>query len=209
MKKNEIKLIVTISVALAATIALIYLWVLNVPIDKTNVLKGMSFGLSITTAFWIFYFYWGWRVRPFSYIFYRPNLNGTWSGKLYSDWKDDKGNTIPAKEFHIVIRQSFHRIHFTTFTDGFVGTSYAETFRLDKDEGLKNVAYLFIKDTSQTSSSSIHEGATELRLIESNPRLLEGKYFSSQKTNGKIEVSFIAENHVDSFQDASGLKGNG
>ncbi len=209
MKKNELKLIVTISVILAVTIAFIYLWVLSIPVDTKNVLKGMSFGLSTTTTFWLFYFYWGWKIYPFSFIFYRPNLNGTWSGQLYSDWKDDHGDTTPAKEFHIVIRQSFYRIHFTTFTDSFVGTSYAETFRLDKDEGLKNIAYLFIKDTSQASNSSIHEGATELRLIESNPRILEGKYFSSQKTNGEIKVNFIAKNHVDSFQDASGLNING
>jgi hypothetical protein len=48
-----------------------------------------------------------------------------------------------------------------------------------------------------------------LRFIESNPKKLEGKYWSNQKTNGKIAVSFISKKIVDSFNDAKSLNNNG
>lgn len=208
MKKDELKLIVTISIALATVIGLIYITLLGEMFNLFDVLKGLSFGISFTTLFWAFFFSYGWRVCGLSQIFYRPNLAGTWSGTLKSDWKDENGRGIDPIEFYIVIRQSFLRIHFTTFTDTFIGTSYSETLSLKKETGLKNVAYLYRKETSQDDDMHLREGATELRLIDSKPRKLEGKYWSNIKTNGNIQVSFISKDIVDSYNDAKALKNN-
>lgn len=205
MKKDELKLIVTISIAIATAIGVTYIIILNKTFNISNGLRAISFGITSTTLFWAFYFSYGWKFWAFNKIFYRPNLSGTWSGILKSDWKNENGEKIGDIEFYIVIRQSFLRIHFTTFTDSFIGTSYSETLSLKKETGLKNVAYLYRKETSQDDDEFLQEGATELRLINSNPRKLEGKYWSNQKTNGKIDVSFISEEIVDSFNDAKSL----
>ena len=139
-------------------------------------------------------------------IFYRPNLNVTWSGKLISDWKDENGNSIAPLDFFIVVRQSFIRIHFTTFTEAFVGISYAETFSLDKETGLKNIAFLYRKDTSQSNDDILKEGATELRLILlDKDKRMEGKYWSNTKTQGSINVDFVNNKQVDSFAGAKKL----
>ena len=188
MKKDELKLIVTISIAIATVIGVTYMISLNKTFNISNGLKAISFGITSTTLFWAFYFSYGWKFWAFNKIFYRPNLSGTWSGILKSDWKNENGEKIGDIEFYIVIRQSFLRIHFTTFTDSFIGTSYSETLSLKKETGLKNVAYLYRKETSQDDDEFLQEGATELRLINSNPRKLEGKYWSNQKTNGKIDL---------------------
>lgn len=208
MKKDELKLIVTISITLAILVGVIYLLVLDLGFDLSNGVRAASFGISITTIFWTFYFSFGWRLWGFNWIFYRPNLQGTWSGVLKSDWKNKKGKKVSDIEFYIVVRQSFLRIHFTTFTDSFIGTSYSETFSLKKEIGLKNVAYLYRKETSQEDNKVLQEGATELRLIDSNPRELEGKYWSNQKTKGKIKVRFVSNTIVDSFNDAKSLQNN-
>lgn len=208
MKKDELKLIVTISIAIATVIGLAYVMILNKPLYISNGIRAISFGITCTTFFWAFYFSYGWKLWAFKKIFYRPNLNGTWCGILKSDWKNKSGEKIGDIEFYIVIRQSFLRIHFTTFTNSFIGTSYSETLSLKKEIGLKNVAYLYRKETSLDDNEFLQEGATELRLINSNPRKLEGKYWSNQKTNGKIEVSFISKKIVDSFNDAKSLKNN-
>jgi len=205
MKKDELKLIVTISIAIATVIGVTYIIVLNKTFNISNGLRAISFGITSTTLFWAFYFSYGWKFWAFNKIFYRPNLSGTWSGILKSDWKNENGDKIGDIEFYIVIRQSFLRIHFTTFTDSFIGTSYSETLSLKKETGLKNVTYLYRKETSQDDDEFLQEGATELRLINSNPRKLEGKYWSNQKTNGKIDVSFISKEIVDSFNDAKSL----
>lgn len=209
MKKEELKIIVSISIGLALILAILYLTYNKLELNLENGIRATSLGLSATTLFWTFHFSWGWKLPLLNKIFYRPNLNGTWCGELVSDWKDESGNTIAPKEFFIVIRQSFLKIHFTTFTDNFVGVSYSETFYLSKDRGLKNVAYLFRKDTSQNNDEILREGATELRLIEANLNRLEGKYWSNRKTNGTIKVEFVKNIHVDSFEEALKLKSNG
>ncbi|MBK9457702.1 MAG: hypothetical protein IPO24_20035 [Bacteroidetes bacterium] len=119
---------------------------------------GKLFYHCFNAFFWTFYFTYGWTFWPFNKLFYRPNINGTWAGKLISDYKDENGNSIPPIDFYIVIRQSFIRIHFTTLTKDFVGLSYAETFTLDKDTGLKSIAYLYRKDTSQLDDNTLREG---------------------------------------------------
>jgi hypothetical protein len=205
MKKSEIKLIITISIALATILGVSYILISNQEFNLKNGLKALSFGISVCTFFWTFYFSFGWKIWGFRKIFYQPNLNGTWGGILKSDWKNEKGEGIDDIEFYIIIRQSFLRIHFTTFTSSFIGLSYSETFSLDKDIGLKNVAYLYRKETSYDEDEYLQEGATELRFIESTNKILEGKYWSNRKTNGKIMVSYISNKKIDSFSDAQNL----
>jgi len=208
MKKEELKIIVSISIGLALILAILYLTYNELELNLENGIRSISLGITATTLFWTFYFSFGWKLPLLNKIFYRPNLNGTWYGTLISDWEDENGNIIDPKDFFIVIRQSFLRIHFTTFTDNFVGISYSETFSLSKERGIKNVAYLFRKDTSQNNNEILQEGATELRLIEALERKLEGKYWSNRKTNGTIKVKFINSIHVDSFEEAIKLKTN-
>lgn len=207
MKKEELKLIVYISISAAAILTIIYLGLFaNDKFEMMNVYRGISFSITAITFFWTFYFSLGWKLCLLNKLFYRPNLNGTWIGQLSSDWTDENGTIISPIEFFIVIRQSFLRIHFTTFTKEFVGLSYAETFSLDKDTGLKTVAYMYRKDTSQINEDSLREGAAELRLILSeDAKRLEGKYWSNTKTQGKISVSFINHQQVDSFESAKKL----
>lgn len=202
MKKEELSKIVYMSIAISATLTLIYLFYIK-KYDLISFYRGVSFSISFVTIFWTFYFSYGWKFWGLSKIFYRPNLNGTWKGQIVSDWKDEQGFTIPPKEIYIVIRQNFLRIHFTTFTDSFVGYSYSETFNLKKETGLKNVAYLYRKDTSQNNDADLREGATELRLIyDSNFKKLDGKYWTNTKTQGRITVEFLSKAHLDSFESA-------
>lgn len=207
MKKDEFKLIVTISVAFSVIIGCIYLLLLKCKFDHIHVFRAISFGLTLTTFFWSFYIIYGWKLPLINLIFYRPNINGTWSGKLVSDWKDENGNVKPPIDFYVVIRQTFLDIHFTTFTKDFIGRSYSENFRLSKETGLKNVVYLYSRDTSQNINGFIQEGGSELRLVESlNSKILEGKYWTNNKTQGTIKVYFLCKEHVDSFYEAENLK---
>jgi len=202
MKKNELNKIIYISIAISALLTLAYLFI-NRSYALIALFRGVSFSITAVTLFWTFYFAYGWKLWGFNRIFYRPNLNGTWKGFIISDWRDADGNTVPPREIYIVIRQNFLRIHFTTFTDTFVGYSYSETFNLKKETGLKNVAYLYRKDTSQSNEDDLREGATELRLINDNKfKKLDGKYWTNTKTQGKISIEFFNENHVDSFESA-------
>ncbi len=207
LKKEELKNIVFISIALAAIIAVIYLYTLSSDLTLPYIGRAVSFGITLTTLFWTYYFTTGWKWKISNWIFYRPNINGTWSGTIISDYVDTNGNKVPPIEFYIVIRQSFIKLHFTTFTKDFVGVSYSETFALNEDKGLKNVAYLYKKDSTQSNDEHLREGATELRLIlGKDEKILEGKYWSNSKTQGTVSVTQISEKHVDSFTNAKKIE---
>lgn len=205
MTKEEINKIIYISIAISACFTLCYLIYIE-KYDLITFYRGASFSITLTTLFWWFYFTYGWKICILNNIFYRPNLNGTWKGSLKSDWIDEKGNKIPAKEIYLVIRQNFLKIHFTTFTNTFIGYSYSETFSLNKETGLKNISYLYRKDTSILNDEDLREGAAELRLIyDKNFKKLVGKYWTNTKTQGKITVEFFNENHIDSYESAEKL----
>lgn len=205
MDKHEINILIRVSILLACILAFLYLLTNNLEIDFINSFKAFSASATLIIIFWGLYFEWGWKLPVLKKIFYRPNLNGTWSGELISDWKDKEGNKVEPIKFFIVIRQNFLRINFTTFTANYIGKSYSEKLMLDKERGIKNVAYLYRKETSQISESN-NEGASELRLIESNTLKMKGKYWSNIKTNGEIEVSFLVRKHYDSYEDIETFK---
>jgi hypothetical protein len=165
--------------------------------------KPFSTGITFSTLFWLLYVSHGWKWPFLKYIFYRPNLNGLWVGIIESDYVNESGESSKPKNIAIVIRQDFLRVHFTTLTDLAVSVSYSEKFCVNKDEGLKNVSYLFRKDTSQSIAQNPQEGATELRLYESKTeKRLIGKYFSNAKTNGNINVVYKNNLHVDTYSEA-------
>lgn len=205
MKKEELSKFIYISITISACLTLLYILITQSN-NLNTFLRGTSLSITCVTLFWTFYFSLGWKIKPFNNIFYKPNLNGTWSGILTSDWKDKNGNCVEPIEIYIVIRQNFLRIHFTTFTSTFVGYSYSESFNLKKDTGLKNVVYLYRKDTSQNNDEDLREGATELRIILfEKQKHLNGKYWTNTKTQGRIEVSHISDVHADSFNIARSL----
>lgn len=200
MEKNEINILIRVSILLAFILGFVYLILNKLEFNFANSLKAFSTSATLIILFWGFYFEWGWKWPVLKKIFYRPNLNGTWRGELFSDWKDEKGIGVKPIKFFIVIRQNFLRINFTTFTNNYIGKSYSEKLILDKERGIKNVAYLYRKETSQISKDN-NEGASELRVIESNTLKMRGKYWSNIKTNGEIDVSFFVKKHFDSYED--------
>jgi hypothetical protein len=209
MKKDELKLMITISIAMSIVVGIIYFIITNSKVELVTLFRAFSSGLTAVTFFWLFYFKYGWKWWGFKKIFYRPNLNGTWGGELISDYIREDGTKVEPMDFYIVIRQNFLKIHFTTFTDNFVGKSYSETFSLNEDEGLKNLSYLYRKDTSQVVENLLNEGAAELRVIESEINKMEGKYWTNVKTTGLLNVSYITCDQLDSFEDCTKAKKNG
>ena len=104
------------------------------------------------------------------------------------------------------MRQTLLEIHFTTFTNQFVARSYAETFIVDKERGIKQIAYLYRQDNTCIDDENNRAGATELRLVENSTLKMLGQYWSNSKTNGEIEITRISKQHVDSFNEGMELE---
>ncbi|MFC1758509.1 hypothetical protein ACFL2H_07040 [Planctomycetota bacterium] len=206
MDENELKRVIQLSVVGTFVIASLGLLLTKANPFTLSTVRWISGGLTCVTIFWAIFFRWGWKCPVLKQVFPKPDLNGTWFGTLTSDWTDDDGNGVPQLQFAIVIRQSFLHIHATTFTDKFMARSYAESLVLDEKRGIKLIAYLYAQDTTSPGEENNREGAAELRVVEASPTVLDGRYWSNAKTNGRIKVSRVSNGHADDFQTASGMQ---
>ena len=205
MKRDDLITIVKISVTMAAVIALIYLMVLGKDGELSTILRAISTGISITSIFWIIHVKWLWKLPLFNQIIVRPNMNGTWAGILVSDWRGDDGKQVAPKDIFVVVRQDFLNLHITTFTNNFIGVSYVEALLIDKQRGVQKMVYLYKKETADYGMQESNEGISELRLISNDKQKLEGRYWTSIKTNGYLKLEKVSKKHVETFEEGQEL----
>jgi len=208
MTKKDFDSIMRITAYLTIISAAAYISLTNSTFNLVTVSRSASSAFTIVSVFWWFYFKWGWKLKIFSWILYRPNLNGTWSGTLESDFMKD-GVRIPIKQFHIVVRHSFLTLHVKTYTESYTGVSYVEAIKFKEAVGLKKLVYLYRQETSQNLESASQLGGAELELLGPDLKRLAGKYWTNTKTQGEIKLEFVSDKQVDSFEDAVNLRNNG
>ncbi|MDQ0897503.1 hypothetical protein [Paenibacillus sp. V4I7] len=195
MDKNMINKTIRISAYLSIIIFLIFYLTES---NNVNYLAIISKSVSIVTLFWLFYFKYGWKIIILKKIFDIPNLNGTWTGTLQSDWRDESGNGVGALEFYIVIKQNFLNFHIKTFTENYAGKSYIEKIDFNEKEGEVNLAYFYCADIISTEEDT-RQGVVELRVL--NETLgLSGKYWTRNKTCGTIHVTFNQKKHFSTYE---------
>jgi len=133
--------------------------------------------------------------------------HGTWKGILESDYATQNLSGV-QKNIFFSVRQRFLSIHFTTFTDSFVGTSYLESFLLKEERGVRKIIYLYGKDRSDLGKQKRNEGVCELKIIISQDEnlYLEGYYWTNIKTKGAIKLEKISDGLIESYEDGLKLK---
>jgi hypothetical protein len=88
---------------------------------------------------------WGWKLRLFrGWLVPFPDLNGSWVGHIYSDWKNpETGEKPPPIPVMLTVKQSFFHISCLMRTSEMESSSYSEGFLIDSDRQKKNVAYSY------------------------------------------------------------------
>jgi predicted pore-forming effector associated with SMODS systems len=141
------------------------------------------------SLFWPVYVRWGWRWPLACRLFDRPDLTGTWVGELTTDWRGPDGQPVGPRKLVLVVRQTLLYVYVTSFTDYFIGISYAETLRINRERGLRKLVYLYARDSTAVGETWNREGVSEL-LIEGNPsEKMNGQYWTNTKTGGRISVT--------------------
>lgn len=207
MSKDDFNIFIRVSIFGGVLLAILYLGLQEKKNDIAIISRAASFAWSIISIFWWLFLKWGWQYRPFTLLFHRPNLNGTWIGTLKSDFKEN-GIQVEPRQFCIVVRQTFLSIHIKTYTSTSLGVSYGEALILDKEMGTRTLAYLYRQDSSRIRGGKSQLGGAELRLVLSIVNRLEGRYWTDSKTQGEVSLKFVSEEHVDSFDDAVMLQKN-
>lgn len=155
---------------------------------------------SFITIWWLFYFYYGWKIPILNKILFRINLNGTWFGKY-----DSINNKKERFEGDIALRikQNYLTISIKSFTKKYDNFSYSEEVKYEEKSDTHGVVYVYSQKENNILDSAQRNGTSELTLKkEGNHLLLEGMFWTIHGTQGSIKVKKISNEQIDTFNEA-------
>lgn len=136
---------------------------------------------------------WGWKWKVFrGWLVPFPNLNGTWTGNIYSDWVNpETGDGVDPIPVMLTINQSFFHINCKMTTGEMESFSISEGFNIDPDRQIKQLAYIYTSKPRITLNkrSVQHDGSIVFDIIEHPAMKLKGRYWTERKTLGEVILS--------------------
>ena len=166
--------------------------------------KVVSIDLLVIAAF----VKWGWRFKLFrGWLVPFPNLNGTWTGFIYSDWIDPQtGEKPPPIPVMLTVNQSFFHVSCVMRTSEMESSSYSEGFLIDADRQIKKVAYSYTsKPRLCLSERSIpHDGTAVFQIIEKPSLKLIGRYWTERLNKGEITLEYNTDELLEELPESLG-----
>lgn len=151
---------------------------------------------------------WAWKLKIFrDWLVPFPNLNGTWVGFIYSEWKNpetvEKPPPIPVM---LTVNQSFFHVSCVMHTSEMESSSYSEGFLIDTDRQIKQLVYSYTSKPrlSLNERSIPHDGTGVFQIIEKpNPKLV-GRYWTERLTKGEIKLEYHTHDLLEELPDSLG-----
>jgi len=151
---------------------------------------------------------WGWKIKLFrGWLVPFPNLNGSWLGFIYSDWKNpDTGEKPPPIPVMLTVNQSFFHVSCMMRTGEMESSSYSEGFLIDPDRQIKNIAYSYASKPrlSLNDRSIPHDGTAVFRIVENPALKLVGRYWTERLTKGEIILEYHSKELLEELPDDFG-----
>jgi hypothetical protein len=164
----------------------------------------------VTADLLIFFVFarWGWKIKIFQgWLVPFPNLNGTWQGVIKTTWVDPKTNTSPSPiPVILTVKQSFTHISCVMRTAEMASYSFAEDFRLDGENQIKQLIYSYASNPKPTVTdrSVPHYGTIILDIISTPAQKLKGQYWTARKSTGEIELHYRERKLLDDLPEDLG-----
>lgn len=144
---------------------------------------------------------WGWKIKIFrGWLVPFPDLNGSWVGFIYSDWKNPTtGERPPPIPVLLTVNQSFFHTNCVMRTGEMESSSYSEGFLIDPDRQIKSVAYSFTSKPrlSLNERSIPHDGTAVFQIIDKPKQKLIGRYWTERLTKGEIRLKYHSKELLD------------
>lgn len=195
MKNIKVRNFVYIIVGVSALAWLLLSWFskanLSGVVDFIKLIPGVVTVDSIvifcfTKWFWKIPLLRGWLV-PF------PNLNGTWTGLIYSDWVNPETKAkVPPIPVSLKVRQNFFSFSCLMQTSEMDSHSYVEGFYISEERQIKRLCYSYQSSPriSLANRSQAHDGSVVFDILEGKVTELVGRYWTERKTTGEIRLKF-------------------
>ncbi|NTV67068.1 MAG: hypothetical protein HGB06_05185 [Chlorobaculum sp.] len=139
---------------------------------------------------------WGWKLKIFrGWLVPFPNLNGTWTGSIYSSWiNPETEQGVPPIPVMLTVNQTFFHISCKMKTGEMDSFSISEGFNIDDERQLKQLAYIYTSKPriSLNQRSLPHDGSMVFDIIENPEKKLKGRYWTERKTTGEIILTHFS-----------------
>lgn len=165
------------------------------------VVGSMAFLLTIFDN-WI----WKWPIWQ-GWLVHIPNLNGTWKGRLISDWEDPKtGKIIEPIESFYVVTQTYSKLQMKLMTEQSESELIAGNINRNEDGTFTVIGvYRNTPQLPHRGTSAIHFGGIVLNVIGKPPTGLTGHYWTDRDTKGELNYrSKSTKKHFDFVGAISG-----
>ena len=157
------------------------------------------------SPFVLWFIKWGWKISIFrGWLVVVPDLNGTWKGTLQTSWKNPETGGIPGPiDAYLVIKQSLFKMSCVQMTRESKSWSSSSAISIDPDNQIKILDFVYSNKprVGVHDRSNAHDGACSLEIIESNPKKLEGKYWTDRNTKGEMLFKYEGKQLKQSFND--------
>ncbi len=147
-----------------------------------------------------FFVQWGWRWKRLQgWLVPFPDLNGTWEGKIQTNWKNAEGKTPDSIDVILTIRQHFGYISCVMRTDEMESRTYAEGFCIDRERQIRQLCSSYTSKplVSLRDRSTPHDGTILFNIIGQPIIKLEGEYWTQRQTTGTVTLTFRTKKHLD------------
>ncbi len=147
-----------------------------------------------------FFMKWGWRWRLLKgWLVPFPDLNGSWTGHIQTNWKDARGKTPSPIPVMLTIKQAFGHLSCVMRTAEMVSYSYTEGFCIDRERQVRQLCYSYTSKpkTNLRDRSSPHDGSILFNIIGEPVRKLEGEYWTQRQTTGTVTLTFRSRDILD------------
>jgi hypothetical protein len=133
-----------------------------------------------------------WKLKIFQgWLVHIPNLNGTWTGYIESDYiNKETGKAIDPIYTELTIKQSLLNISCTMETNEMKSKNTLSGFNIDKDSQTRQLIYVYLSEPNQKiqERSRIHRGTIIFDIDKENNKdiILKGNYWTGRKTSGTM-----------------------
>jgi len=157
----------------------------------------------VATADGIAYFIftvWLWRWKRLQgWLIPFPDLNGTWEGRIQTNWRDADGKTPGPIPTILTIKQSFRAMSCVMRTGEMESHSYLEGFCIDREAQMRRFCYSYQSrpKIGIRERSTPHDGTVLLNIVGKPVWKLEGEYWTQRQTTGTVTLQFHTRELLD------------
>lgn len=194
---NNTKVILWIIVVISFLVSSLIVWINKIDVSSLlDLVAIIPQVVTIDVCIAFVFTQWLWKSPLFKgWLVTIPNLNGTWTGFIYTNWRDsDTGEGIPAIPVMLTVKQTLFGISCVMKTAEMRSDSHCCQFDVNPAAQIRTLSYVYSSEprVAVRERSPAHNGAAVFEILEKPSRKLKGRYWTERETTGEIVLKYYS-----------------